>query len=589
MSRQNTEKKSIVTKWWIIALIISILLLIIAVSNLKSNYEKAKASPVTDPQVLSYLWDEYIFDAIHTIANQPFASSQQVNRDYAVQYAVWTMCRKGIYESLDNGWGRIDPATMQEWIDQYLNTSITDIIPSRDFTFTGFYNSEKDAFCVNDMFSTGSRNKFNETNPWGIKLDSVIRNQHQKTYTINLLQYASAQSRRITRQTVCVLQERPDGTMYFVNITDSYPVQKDLIKISGDYEELDPAVFKASTENNDWPMQLLKHHNGMLFIRTENGQPGSKYQNCIMVCNDRSFKEITRFESSAQFLDVKTTPTGYLILSRDSIIKLSSDAMIVEENNIPPTVQQEAMHDDWWGGLDVSKDGRYLVYSSQSQGLMLYDTKAETTMRLAGHLPRQPENSQFEYVPLIVSPAFVDNDNKVVSKILGYESIGGYIIIDLETKQSQVLSMSDFTYNNIYAFSSDLPAAYGISSRPVDPSNPEHQEIYVSKLDYAGINITHHPAILTDDNQEKPLSPETWPLIMQSPQYLAYVAAVYNSTGDNADNMYYIVRIDLESMKAETLLTIKAGYPSLLGMLEDGRVIFSYYFENASGLGITAK
>lgn len=571
---------------WGIILAIAVLLVLATLLLLNRNNETVKTTPVNDPQILSYIWDEYIFDAIPTIANQPFASSDQVDRGYAIQYAVKVMCRNGIYENLGDGWGRIDPETASEWINLYLNTTINDIIPARDFIFTGTYNSEKDAFCINDMNFTDGGRKYNEMNPWGIKLDSVSKNEVDNIYTIKLVHHASAQSSRITKEINCVLQERPDGTMYFVSLLDTYPANEELIVIDGDYKKLSPTTLKINPTDKEWPLQVMKNHNGKIFIRTENGKEGSNYENIIRVYDQHTFKELASFGSSEQFTTVKAARYGYMLISSENVIRLDKNLKMIENIMIPEEVLKGAFENNWWGGMDVSEDGRYYVYSSHTQGLMLYDSHTKTTKLLSKHLP---ENSKFEYTPYIMGPAFVDHDKKVAAKINGYESIGGYIMSDLKTGETKDLTMNNFSYNNINTFDSNLPAAYGISSQTENIDGTGKRNIYITKMDYAKMEMSQSMVTLTNDNQRNPLSPETWSVTLQNENYLVYVSAQFANTGDSAENLYFIEQIDLNTMKAETLLSIKAGYPNLLGMFENGQVIFSYYFENASGLGITTS
>lgn len=55
------------------------------------------------------------------------------------------------------------------------------------------------------------------------------------------------------------------------------------------------------------------------------------------------------------------------------------------------------------------------------------------------------------------------------------------------------------------------------------------------------------------------------------------------------ERVYHLVRINLETMKAETVLSVKAGFPSIRALTGDGRILFSYAFEREQGLAITGK
>lgn len=575
---QNTAK-TFNTKWPVLIIVMAVILLL---GLAKHALNKPVAEPselVSDPEVLSYIWDEYIEDTISTIANQPFANPEQIDRSYAIQYAIRLMCRKGMYENLTDELGRIEAKEVSELIEQYLNTSITDINP-QDFAYTAFYDKDNNGFYFNEI--TSSNVKYNEENPWGIKLDSVYKNEAENSYTVKLLHYVSHQSSRITKETIYTLQERQDGTMCFVSIINSYPDSEELVVIDGEFQKLDLARLKIKPSDKEWPCHVLGDYDGKLFVRFDNGKEGCEYEDVLKIYDDQNFNELGRFSSSKQFLTVKVKQSGYLILNGDKILQLDHSLNLAREIDVPSIVAKEVFQGDWWGGLDISIDGRYFIYSSQSQGLMLYDSETESEKVLAKHLP---ENQKLYYVPYIYDPSFVDSDRKAAAKIMGYECIDGHIMTDLETGEVKKLSIDTYGYNNIYTFNGDLSAAYGVSS--FTANHEGKPDIYLNRLDYEKMKISTSKATLSDDSQSCTLSPEIWPAIAQNDRYLAYVTVQYANSGDHADDMYYIVRIDLNTMKAETLLSIKAGYPTVLGMLEDGRVLFSYYFENARGMGIT--
>jgi len=570
-------------KWCLIA--VGIFLAAAVVFRPTADERTVNYHAVSDPSVIAHLWDEYIQDAIPTIANQPFSSPEQINRHYAIQYAIRVICRKQAYQKLNDGFGRIDPQLVSQYIRQYLNTCISNIDPPKDFAYTAYYDTDREAFDIEEMAVSASYVKYNEMTPWAIRLDSVTKNEAEGSYTVKLVQLASAKSTRVVRETTCVLQERPDGTMYFKSIHHAYPTSAQSIVIDGRYQKLSPTRLNVSSTDKEWPLHVLASFDGKVFARSDNGKEGSAYQDTLKVYDARNFNELASFASPKQFEAVKVTQSGYLIVSRGNVLKLDRQLKVIEITDIPSDVAKEAFGGDWWGGFDVSKDGRYFVYSSQSQGLKLYDVKTGTERLLARHLP---ENTKFQYVPYIQGPAFVDHDSKVVARVAGYESISGYVIIDLRTGRTKKLTMDDLAFNGIYTFDSNFPYAYGLSARTVGAGTSK-PDIYITRLDYGQMEMKQFKVRVTDDAQRVPLSAEFWPLVTHNDKYLAYVSVQYAETGDSADNVYHIVRVDLKTLKAETLLSIKAGCPTVLGILEDGRVIFSYYFENTGGLGVTEK
>lgn len=549
--------------------------------------DQPKLSMVTDSQALAELWENYILDAIPTICNQPFANADQINRDNAIQYGIWTMVRQGAYQQHPNGTGTIDPQKLSWYIKQYLNIDLGDIDPQQDFVFTAFYDIKTNTFDISEMKSAQSNYRYEEVTPWGIKLDSVSYDGLSRQYSIKLVHFATAESKRITRTTTCILQKRPDGTMYFISIQDEYPDTENLIKIDGTHQKIDADKLGISSADLQGALQVMKVYDHKLFIRTDNGKQGGEYFNVIRVYDENTWSELASFSSPEQFLAVKAVPAGFLLFGCSSVIHLDRQLRETGTSEIPLMVHTEAFRDDWWGGMDISEDGRYFVYSSQQEGLMLYDSQTKSSRRLAQHLPETPENSNVRYIPYIQGPAFVDNDSKVVARITGYESIAGYIMVDLESRRTANLAQNDYAFNNIYSFDGDQPASLGVFSRTENPDGSGHRNTYITILDHGKMEITESQVITTAENQNNPLYSEIAPLPLYNDKYLVYVVEKYSSTGDIVDNMYHIVRVDLNSMEAETILSIKAGTPTLLALLEDGRILFSYSFENFSGLAVS--
>lgn len=85
--------------------------------------------------------------------------------------------------------------------------------------------------------------------------------------------------------------------------------------------------------------------------------------------------------------------------------------------------------------------------------------------------------------------------------------------------------------------------------------------------------------------QEPKLSAE--PNMLFTDRYFAYIRQVEDVINCLEDAHYTINVVDLSSMTTKTVLTIKAGIPSLLGITNDGSVLLTYLINNEKGLLIT--
>jgi hypothetical protein len=577
-------------KVWI-GVIVTLVIIVLVAVMLRSSLDEAKNpsssgesstrnSMVEDPVILAWIWDEYIQDAIPTIFNNPFKSAEEINRDDAIHYAVYVIIRHQAYQEIEPGWGRIEPELVSQYIKKYLSVDITNIHPAQDYAYTAYYDSSKDAFDIKGIHSSYPHVKFNELTPWCSKLDSVTKNEEDRTYQVKLVQFASGKSSRINGEINCVLKERTDGSMYFKQVSYRYPDQKQLVSIQGKYRNIDLPKLKINAENKDRPFMVIAEFNNRLFIRYNDGRQGIEQREDIGIYDVSNLKELMQVKSAKQIFKVKQTQDGYMLIASDSIIYLDKDLQNQKELRLPDTVR-EAYQFEWQGGFDVSKNGRYFVYSSKNKGLMLYDAETKSEKLLANHYP---ENRRFNYIPYIYGPVLVDHDHKVVANISGYEGLEGYLMADLNTLELRKITNAEFIN-----FDSALPAAYGIYPHTEQPNGTGKSTVGVARLDYSKMEVSKSGVLISDDVQRDLLNGEEGAFSAYNDRYLVYITLQYSQTDDPAENIYHLIRINLDSMQAETILTIKGGYPSILGILDNGQVIFSYWFENENGIGITDR
>jgi len=233
-------------------------------------------------------------------------------------------------------------------------------------------------------------------------------------------------------------------------------------------------------------------------------------------------------------------------------------------------------------GYDISNDLNYICYSD-SEGLHLMDLSNGNCGLLVETIPAEhpfPDNDwagpSYHH---FMSPRFIASDTKIITTLSGYEGNHGYLIYDLN-KQN---------YERIGSYESISTQYISINRGMLMDIFAPYQE---GQNDFADYSIKY---LDFDSNQVLEINEK---LIGSLNDFLREPNSIYVNSGYGAFLTYsadmkktYIHRIDLKTMEIEpNILSIEGARVALVGILTDGRVIFSYYRTTAEqGIGITLE
>ncbi|MDN5312575.1 MAG: hypothetical protein PWQ68_1548 [Thermoanaerobacteraceae bacterium] len=561
---------------------------------------------ITDPDELERIWSKYIFDGITSVLNTEFnAPSEIETRFYLIKYALQRMVKDGdikprSVESRDLC--EIDIPTaeqIQSKIKQYFNIDLQLDLEKELKEGFGISKGEKTMRIYSEQIP------YDAGNPWDVALRRITYDKTQGEYTVILDHIANHKTGRIERITYITLKERDDKSLYYVSVKSEYPQTK-FVEISGDYTmlkaedfgaEIKPYISPASVYGSDIGGKLLLQADRLL----DEKSPDSGIIITFSIYDPRANKVEKRFEipqaKNSRFHSVRILPDKLIFKMTDSFFVTGPDLERKSSNKVPlPDVIKEAMADEnYMASYDVSADLKRIAFTDRN-GLYIHDLNSGETKKLASHIP--VKSNLFDKAYIIV-PYFSADDKVIISKLSGYEGYYGVMVLNLDhpnkphiEKNINILGSMDYT-----CVMYPIPDIRYIDITPAaDGKMPEVQRTFgirmVNLESFSDPRITEKSdiskVIFEDEKNQQPIdSVDNIPIY--NGKYLAYVAARYEDGSSPDEMVYHIVRIDLETMKAETVLSIKAGIPYLRAVTQDGRIMFSYHFGREWGLAITGK
>lgn len=551
--------------------------------GVSESAENLKGEEITDPVELERLWQEYFYDSITTVGNtRTFNTAEEIDPLYVAEFCWFKYIEEHGKESLplaDEGSTlRLFPLeTALEYAERYFNLTHLDITNIDEYA----YNVQKQAFTFN-LGTEEPHPSYKDSNAWGIHLDKVIQ-YNDGTITAVLVQYDSSQTRRIELTKTFTFKEREDGSLYFVTGRWEY-VNNHLVTISGDYQRFDRIEgFDGSLKG----ITMLGETEGKLILAA----PYEKGKNAsLMLVNPAKMKVEKKYVVGTQFSVEDATLRGQSIFIRlsDKVVKLDRTLSQSQEILLPVTIREKierepqynemGMPDVFFGGYDVSNNGKTFVYADET-GVKMLNAIDNSEKLLAATVPIM--NSRLLNSSYHRNPRFVSDQRKVITTMTGYESTLGYTLCDLDSGTAKTFNItSESSSTGLIRYDTGLLEVNSYSYN-------QEKETAECKTDY--LDFT------TGDVQEITVSEpgDTGDIRMPDYTYVGqnYAAFItYNSDGqDNANNMYYLNRLNLKTMQLDArLLSVKAGETHILGVLADGRIVFWYsYNPSENGICIT--
>lgn len=540
-----------------------------------------KYGDITDPVELEKLWQEYFYDSIGTIGNtREFNSAQEIDPLYVAMFCWDKYVAEHGKESLELAGKdsdlRLFPLnTVLQYAGQYFNLSSLDISK-----IAHSYDPQKRAFLFN--FATGqtrpSYNSFHTLR--GDHLDKVTRNS-DGTVTAVLVRPDSPIYDRIELTKTYTLKQREDGSLYFVSGRWDY-INNHLVTLTGDYQRFEQITgFAGNTEE----LSMLGEVDGKLILTYtpyENGENA-----VLMLVNLETMIVEKKLEINGKFEsgDVSLRGESIIVRLKDRVIAVDkaltrSDSVslpttITEKINREPQYNEKGTPDVFFGGYDVSSDRKRYVYADET-GVKLFNVTDNSEKLLSKTIPTT--GSKLTDNSYHMAPRFVAGEQKVITTMTGYESTMGYTLCDLESGTAK-------TYRISAECSSTGLIRYDTGLLEVNSYiyNQEKQ-IGEYKTMYLDFQTGDVKEISLDDPGET--GDIRMPDLCYVGQNYAAFITYKRDDSDNANNMFYLNRLNLKTLLVEPeIISVKAAEPHILGVLADGRIVF-WYSLNPSENGV---
>jgi|GEM_PF-6922647 len=580
------------------AIIISfILLTALSAGGCRTNPAESEQEviEVTDTAQLERIWSDYIYDGITTVLNDEFAEPAEMEHKYfLISYVLQRMARveageTAVGDAIFREIAIPAVAAVQEQIKLYFGAEAQLDLAAE---LARGYGTEPGDTTVNvniGMIPYGT------PNPWGIVMDKVTYDPARSEYTVKLDAIANTQTGRVWRTTYAVLGEREDGSLYYRSVRYEYP-ETDLVKISGAYSDLDPAAFGAEAIVYSLPINVSGGDiGGKLLLRAVRQLPNSETVLTYSIYDpaaNRLVNSLVLPQTKEEWCDgVRILPDRLIFKMNDGFYVTDLDLNCLNSGMTElPTAVREALagREEHYAAYDVSADLKRIVYTDKD-GLHLYDLGTGESAPLAEHLPVDSDLFDTAY---ILAPHFSAGDEAVIAKLSGYEGYYGVLSVNLLHPaaatyiERNINDLDGLDYTNVMY---PLPnVRFAATSGPLRPFGIELVDLAKLSDPLSDRQRSTEMVTFTDTLQQRPLADLGNPPLYNA-RYLAYVAHDYESGLVPEEAVYQIVVVDLTTRRAETVLTLQAGYPCLRAVTGDGRVVLSYHFERESGLIITGE
>lgn len=551
----------------------------------ENNEIGIKTGDITDPAELEKLWQEYFYDAITTVCNaRDFNSPEEIDPVSVAQFCWYKYTSEkgagGLELVNKDSTLRVFPLEIVlKYAKQYFNLTNLDVSKVQE----GYeYDAEKNAF-IFGLPLQQDKPSYTDKNPWGIHIDRVTRDSDGKITAV-MQQYDSYETKRVEINKTLILKQRGDGSMYFAGGKWDY-VNSIPVVINGDCTHAYKILgYEGSMEELSMVGEI-EDKLIMAYTPFDKEKTGS-----LMLLNPKNHKveKILKLEEKLGYTQIKQTPDKLILCLDNKIMAISKELEKLEEVPLPkaildkisrkPKYDSDGFADIIFGGYDISNDLTKLVYSDE-QGVKLYsinDSSEKLLAEVVKATGKAEEDRLLKYY-YYWKPKFVAGDKKVLFETLGYECIMNYTLYELEKGVSVYLDIRSEGSFHVIRYDTGLLAV----NMPIFNELTQKGEYVTSYLDFK-TGIVAEPE-LKEPGDTGYIIPDYYSYVGQN--YAAFVTSKLDYN-DNTNNIYYINRLDLKTMELEPkVISITPAEPHILGVLEDGRIMF-WYSQNPSIYGI---
>lgn len=247
---------------------------------------------------------------------------------------------------------------------------------------------------------------------------------------------------------------------------------------------------------------------------------------------------------------------------------------ILEKIARKPNYDKQGYPDILFGGYDVSNDLTKIIYADE-QGLKLTDINGNSEQLLSKTEKRQ--EGEILYHLAHNNPKFVADSKKVVSMVEYYKGESGYFLLNLDNGFWEIKSIiQDGSSPNIL---------YDTGLLEVNTNIWEKQKNATAYLDFKTGNVKE--IVMDSPGETSEIRDYRYCYVGQ--KYAGFITYVATDKLDYRKNIYDINRLNLETLKVEPkVISVKFAEAYILGVLQDGRVVFWYELNpNEKGICIT--
>lgn len=544
-----------------------------------------KTVDITDPIEIEKLWQEYFYSAIATVCNnRDFNSPEEIDPIRVAEFCWYKYTlEKGTDDlelvSKDSPLRVFPLEIVLEYAKKYFNLTSLDVskVP-KEYR----YDLERKAFILG-IPAGQAPSTYTDKNPWGLHIDKVTRNS-DGTITAVIQQYDSYETKRVTLNRILILKQGEEGGLYIASGRWEY-VNNHLVTINGDYTHAHKIQgYNGSMEE----LSMIGEADGKLIMAY--APFDEEKASSLMLVNPDSLRveKTLELEENINYTEIRQTPNRLIACFDDKIWTFSRELERLEEIPLPdvvrdkierePKYDSEGKSEIYFGGYDVSSDLTKLVYSDE-EGVKLYNLTTGSERLL--FKTKEAEGDKFLNKYYYSMPRFVSEGKKIITVVYGYECIRNYTLYDLEMESGKVLEILSDVNLGVIRYDTGL---IGINI-------PSYNEA-AQKQEYGTIYLDFKNGYMTEINLEDP--DYTGNIVLEDFRYVgqnyaAFVTARFDNK-DNAKSIFYINHLNLRNMELKPkIISITAAYPHILGVLEDGRIMFWYHLNpSESGICVAA-
>jgi hypothetical protein len=272
-----------------------------------------------------------------------------------------------------------------------------------------------------------------------------------------------------------------------------------------------------------------------------------------------------------EYCDIKFAGDKLIVLLKNKIVVINTHLEQLQDVPLPKVIiekiDRKSSYDEkgtsniFFGGYDVSKDLTKLVYIDET-GVNLVNSIDKSEILLSKTIKFK------DYY--FIEPKFNTQDKKVIATMVEYGCALGYTLFDIEKGTIKTIDINGAIYPNIFRYDTGMLM---VNTHIYDKKN-QIDEIKTLYLDFKFGELTEIK--LEDTGETGDIIDDSYCFVGQN--FASFITYKWDEN-ENANNMFYINRLDLKTLIIEPqIISIKAADTRIIGVLNDGRIVFSYNF-----------